>query len=191
MEEGRRKARRLARSRGFSCDEIEDLEQDLIWTALVSLPSFDPSKGNVEAWIVSVIGNRAKNLGEARRAACRDYRKLDGSLQDLVPTEDGGVVERGETFGVNEYLRRTRRKPQPIRQKTTSPPEDRAGLRADLARVRDGLPARLRAVLDVLLRDPTAADGARTLGVSPSTFYERRSALVDALRTAGLEDYLR
>jgi len=161
--------------------DLEDLEQRIIPAALEILKKHDPARGSKGALFAPALRNRVRNMIAFERAACRDHRLLGGSLQDPVALDDGHPEERGEVFDAEEYLRLTRGGPRP---------DDVRSLALDLARMRDALPDALRLVLDVLAADIPRAEAARQLGISRSTFDERRKALGTALEAAGIGEYL-
>ena len=139
---------------------------------------FDPARGSWEGFISRVMRNHARKMIAARKAACRDYRRLVGSLQDPIVSEpDKDPVERGEFLDADGYLRTSRRQGGWI---------DRDSTTRDVARVVAKLPADLQVICACLAQNMTLTDIAAQLGISRDTVYERRKALQRAFGQAGL-----
>jgi RNA polymerase sigma factor (sigma-70 family) len=174
--------RRLAGSYGLPPDAQEDIEQNLALSVILALPRFDPVRGTDVAFITGVIRNKVRKIIEEQKAACRDYRRRGGSLQDPIQIDpDSDPIERGESCDLGTYLWFSRGEPDP---------EETADLRLDLDRAAETLPRHLQTMLRVLRLGLSDTESARYLGISRETFYQRRRKLGQHLQQAGISDYL-
>ena len=155
------KASRMAGKYGFSCDEAEDLGQELLADLVARWPHFDPDRGNAMAFIRRVMENRIATILEGRRAQCRDYRRTaDGGLSAGDPIDAGGSKDA-----------------------------EMRDLSIDVRRLRDQLRPELASIA-VLLPSKKLNDIGRQLGLSRSTLYRRLRELRSAAAGLGLDRYL-
>lgn len=175
-------SQRLIGKYGLREDDRDDIEQILIVAVLRNLPLYDESRGPREAFISRIVRNRTRNIIAGQKATCRDYRSRVGSLQDPIPScHDGDEIEWGETFDAGEYLRLTRGQRGEAEQ---------IDLRIDLGQVLSELPPDLKALCTSLIQGLNDTEAARQLGISRTTFYERRKRLKQRFMEAGLSIYL-
>lgn len=155
-----------------------DIEQELRIAVWQARDQFDPARGTWEGFVSRVIRNHARKIIARQRAACRDYRRVVGSLQDPIVSEpDDDPVERGEFLDADGYLRMSRRQ---------GAWTDRNAPSRDIARVVAELPPDLQGVCAYLAQGMAVTDIAAKLGISRDTVYERRKALQQAFERAGL-----
>jgi len=177
------KARQLVGQAGFTRDDQEDIQQDLILDLLRRLPRFDPSRACLHTFIARVLEHGVARLIEHRQAAMRDYRCCTCSLNDPLENDDGEQVERGDLLSQDDYLRSQGRSIAPL--------EDRVALRMDRDRLVATLTPELR---DLCLRfeaGQTITDISRDTGTPRGTLYERMKKLKALAEDAGLREYLR
>ena len=176
------KARQLAGSSGFTRDEMEDIEQELRTDLLERLPKYDPAKASRNTFVTRLIDNKISRLVRHRSTACRDYRRVECSVNDIVTDASGNKVERECTIDRDEAEMRAGKRRRPER--------DEVDLRHDVSLAVATLPAHLRQIADLLSKQSPAAT-ARTLGISPSTIYCEISKMRRIFEDAGLREYLK
>ena len=175
------KARQLVGKAGYTWDDIEDIEQDLIRDLLEHLPKFDPAKATLNTFAVRVVEGKISKLLRDRQAEMRDHRRESFSLNEEVETEDG-TVDVFEVVPQDEIDLRTGRYNRPA--------ADRAHLLMDMNAVLIGLSPELRQVAD-MLRTLSVAEVARELGIPRRTFrMNHLSKLRRAFAACHMDDYL-
>jgi len=175
------KARQLVGKAGYTLDDVEDLEQDLIRDLLERMEKFDPAKAKLSTFADRVVCRRICNLLRHRQAEMRDHRCVAFSMNEELETEEG-PMERHETIGQDEVDLRTGRYNRPA--------ADRAHLHMDMNAVLIGLSPELRQIAD-MLRTMSVAEVARSLGIPRSTFRDNYLAqLREAFAVSRLDDYL-
>jgi len=178
------KARQLLGKYGFTEADFEDLQQELLLHVLKHLPNFDSGKASIRVFVTTLIDKRIANLVEDQEADCRDWRRVERSLDDPVPDEgeDGedGMASFGDTISEDQgdarlgVARHSR--------------EDRADLAMDLARALQRLTPRDRQLCE-LLKEYTAEETARLAGVDRSHVHRRIKAIREVFTNAGLGEY--
>lgn len=96
----RRKARRLARSPGFTRSDREDLEQEIAARLLVRLARLKPQPRHRGAYLAGVVENIIRGVARDRRAAKRDPARE----APPGPAEDAEPAARDELEGVERRL---------------------------------------------------------------------------------------
>jgi len=178
------KARQLVGNYGFVEADREDLEQDLTVDLLQRLPSFDPARASLHTFIARVVDHAVVSLIEHRSAACRDYRRNGGSLNDPVGGDDGDdePAEVGDLIDQDTYLRSTG-------QPAVSVP-DQVALHLDLECFLAVVPPELQDLYRRLDAGRTMTDIARETGLCRDTLHERRRKLAALAERAGLRVYV-
>jgi RNA polymerase sigma factor (sigma-70 family) len=162
----RRKARLLASRAGFTKQDHQDLEQELVLRLLQSLDLFDPEQAHPNVFITTVIERSVAMILRERRAKKRDggvVRSLDQSQ-----TKDGNPVEPKD--------------PHPGDQEAFD-------LASDLAEVLTRLPDKLSALAERLKRQ-SLSQVARDLGLPRTTLQRQVQRLRKCFEDAGLRIYL-
>jgi len=178
----RHKARQLVGKAGYTKDDVEDIEQDLIRDLLERLPKFDPARATLNTFADRVIGSRVCNLLRHRQTEMRDCRREAFSLNDEIETEDG-PMQLHETVSQDEVDLRTDR--------YTRPAAERDHLNFDLKAVIVSLPPELQEVAE-MLRSHSVAEVVRALGIPRRTFREKHLAqLREVFAASRMDDYLR
>ena len=166
----RNKARQLIGKYGFTHDDREDLEQEMVLDLLVRLPRFDPEKACLNTFVSRIVDRKVSTMIRRQRAGKRDHRREAWSLDE--PIGDGGGADRSEAVGEDD--------PEP----------DRLDLRLDLQVAVEDLSPELRRLVELLLTH-TKVDAAAELGVPRSTLYGNGIArLRKAFEDRGLREYL-
>ena len=111
LDQVRRKANQLVGRAGFTYQDKEDLEQELIARVLQSLRSFDPRRGHRNAFITTVVERYAKNILRNKQAAKRDYRRVS-SINVMINIDGETPVELAHLITQRELDARRRRHPR-------------------------------------------------------------------------------
>lgn len=180
------KARQLLGKYGFTQSDFDDLRQELLLYVLKQMPKFDGDRADVRVFITSVVDRRIANIIDEQEAECRDYRRVERSLDDWVPDDgDGGEGEtwttRGKTITEDEaraHLCQARRSRQEL-----------AELGMDISKVLDRLSPRDRQ-LCLLLKEHNVSEVSRRIGLSRWSVHQRIKAIRQAFVDAAIRDYL-
>jgi RNA polymerase sigma-70 factor, ECF subfamily len=177
----RGKTRQLVRRAGFTRSDADDVEQEIALDLLKRLPRFDPSKASLRTFATRIVEHHVATLIESREAPCRDWRRAEESLDELIPDDAGEVVPRWRTFDEEECAGRRR----------GDEPDERAarGLRIDVADAFVALDPALRDVAERLCVS-TPTEVARATGRPRTTVYESIARIRDAFGDAGLSAYV-
>lgn len=178
----RHKARQLIGKYGFSRDDYDDLQQEMMLDLLRRLGKYDPSKAGLSTFVARVVDRKVSTLIRHQRQEKRDYRRHVCPLDAQVEDQDGqqrGLDEVLSQDAFDEEIARYDR-----------PEAERIDLRLDLSLVLDELPEDLRH-LARRLQTRTVAEIARELGVPRSTLYEKGIACLRKIfEDNGLREYL-
>lgn len=176
----RRKVKQLITRAGFTPQDREDLEQELLARVLQSLPSFDPSRAHRNRFITAVLERFAANILRDKLAGKRDYRRIC-SLNVTINVADEGPIELAEAISQRELGARLGR-----RQRSG---QELVELALDIADVMSVLPAELQRLAE-RLKEESVSEIARTMGVPRTTTNESVRRLRRRFERAGLKDYL-
>jgi RNA polymerase sigma-70 factor (ECF subfamily) len=176
----RRKARRLARRRGSTHQDREDIEQDLVLDLLERLPAFDPDKADRDVFVRMVVSHAVADLLRRTRARKRDDRSV-ASLGAPLADEGDGPPDLAAAVGRPERDARLGRRPRDD--------AEQAQLALDLAEVVARLPPALRDLAE-RLKTRSVSEVARDLGIPRTTLRDRLRVIGGRLERAGLRDYL-
>lgn len=148
----RRKARSLARCRGLTEHDIEDLEQDLFLDLLERWPKFDPDKSPPIHFIRKVLRNRAANFLRHRKTDKHRWARRALPLHKIQSESELGLAD-------------------PL-----ADPRDPRGERREealqVAELLAGLPPRLRRVCE-LLGTLTVTEAAQILQTDRANIYRQ------------------
>ena len=177
------KAQQLIGKAGYTKNDIEDIEQDLIVDLLERLPKFDPAKATYNTFVSRLVDRKISNLIRYRTQEIRDFRCENCSIHDFIESGGNGQekVERIETVTQDEQDFRT--------GKHIRSAEERLDLRLDITLVLSKLPLELRKAAE-LLQTMSITATARELGVPRSTLYGRIAELRPIFEAMGLNDQM-
>jgi RNA polymerase sigma-70 factor (ECF subfamily) len=161
----RRKVQLLVGRAGFTKQDRQDLEQELVLRLLQSLDLFDPEQAHPNVFITTVIERAVAMILRQRRA-----KKRHGGVQSL----DQGRENAGDSS-------------EPIDPRPTE--QEALDLATDLAEVLAKLPDDLRALAE-RLKSQSLSQAARDLGVPRSTLQRQVQRLRRCFEDAGLRIYL-
>jgi RNA polymerase sigma-70 factor (ECF subfamily) len=178
----RYKARQLIGKYGFTRDDYDDLQQEMMLDLLSRLGKYDPSKAGLSTFVARVVDRKVSNLIRHRK---QEKRKFSVRVLPLDAEVDG---QDGEPLGLDEVLSQDAFDDEVGRH--DRPRSERLDLRIDLTLALDELPDDLRE-LARRLQTRTMAEIARELGVPRSTLYEKGMArLRKIFEDKGLREYL-
>jgi RNA polymerase sigma-70 factor (ECF subfamily) len=173
----RRKVRKLMGRAGFTQQDRQDLVQELTLKLLQRLPSFDPSKAPLHAFITLVVERCVANMIRDQQAPKRQWLR---SLQERPPDKEGSGAELAQTL--SQWAQDARRGVFPRSA------EEQAQLAADVAAVLASLPPEQRDLAERLMTQSLSAI-ARDKGVPRTTLYTLVRRLRERFQRAGLQDY--
>lgn len=176
----KRKVRQIIGRAGYTRQDKEDLEQELLTRLLQGLRSFDPDVAHRKSFVTAIVERAVATILRDAEAQKRDHRRIS-SLQRLVDLTDEGPTELAETIGDREYNGRRCRDPRSD--------EDLAQLVTDLAEVIDSMPGELRDLAERMKTQSISAI-AREIGVPRTTLNDAVRRLRQRFEQAGLRDYL-
>jgi RNA polymerase sigma-70 factor (ECF subfamily) len=175
-------ALRLIRRAGFTSEDFHDIVQELTIHLWEQLDRFDPSRGKRTTFIDRVVRNKAADILEARRAACRDCRLEMESIHEVVPADDGEdacLEDLAETDAVRSQ------------QGLSHDPFERGvELRVDLLRALARLSPEQLDLCRRLLENPNRSRIAADLGISRDTLYQSIHEIRAIFEQAGLRVHL-
>ena len=173
------KANQLVGKYGFSADDREDIEQDLVVAILEAAPSWDAGRGSRNTYDNRIVLRKIATIIRHRKRQRRDYRRNVASLHDAARDEDGASVTVGDMMTDDADRRGSKSSGNP----------DRIDLAVDLRQAVGRLEPELRR-LCALLTTGTKAAAAEAIGVSKPTVFKRRDAIRQRFCELGLEEYL-
>ena len=177
----RNKARQLMGKGGLTLDDIEDVQADMTLDILSRLPKLDLTKGTFKTFIMRLVERRISQIFRHRTQEKRDFRRKDGSLNDLIEDTEGGLTERWNTISEDDAdIRRGKR--DRIR-------EEQEQIKLDVSFVIPKLPDDLREVVADLLVTGTIAETARNLGIPRPTLYGALERIRRIFTEKDLQDY--
>ncbi|MEO2026662.1 MAG: sigma-70 family RNA polymerase sigma factor [Fuerstiella sp.] len=176
----KRKVRQIVGRAGYTRQDKEDLEQELLTRLLQGLRSFDPDVAHRKSFVTAIVERAVATILRDAEAQKRDHRRIS-SLQRLVDLTDEGPTELAETIGDREYNGRRCRDPRSD--------EDLAQLVTDLAEVIDSMPGELRDLAERMKTQSISAI-AREIGVPRTTLNDAVRRLRQRFEQTGLRDYL-
>jgi len=177
----RHRARQLARTEGFTAQDIEDIQQDLIMDLLERLSKFDATKATCNMFVTSIIDRKVAAFIRDRNCKKRNPRREECSLNECIDDGEGGSIERIQTIAADEtdrWLGRQARSDQ-----------ETAELALDVEEVLKRLPDNLRRLCE-FLKTGSIADAARAMGVPRTTLHDHVKQLREVFEAAGMRDYL-
>lgn len=176
----RRKINQLVGRAGFTSQDGDDLQQDLILRVLQSLPSFDSDQGHRNKFITAVVERHVANILRNKQAEKRDHRRIS-SLNVMVEIAKDKKAELAQTIGQRELdarLGRRRRSDHELAQ-----------LALDLADVIATMPESWQTLLE-LRKTQTMSEIASGMGVPRTTLNDWMRRIRQRFEKAGMRDYL-
>lgn len=178
----RHKAWQLIGKYGFTLDDYDDLQQEMMLDLLRRIGRYDPDKAGLNTFVSRIVDRKISNLIRHQRQEKRDYRLQVLPLDAQVEDQDGQPRGLDEIVSQDAYDSEVGRH--------DLPEAARSDLKIDISQALDELPAEL---LDLArrLQTRTVAEIARELAVPRSTLYEKGIArLRKIFEDKGLREYL-
>lgn len=166
------KARKISHRPGMSRSDAPDLAQ-IAWVGVVeALPSYDPSRGSLMAFLASVVENALASHLRWRFAEMRSPLREECSLNEMVRDPEGNLVERHELIEAAGY-----------------DPTERIDREFDVATVLARMPDDLRAVA-ITLAHGTVHSTSKALGISRPAVERAMEQIRVVFEDADLRAYL-
>ncbi len=176
----RRKIKQLIGRAGFTKQDREDLEQELILRLLQRWPRFNPNLAHRNVFTTTVIERFVATILRDKQAEKRDHRRVT-SLNVTVNIGEDETAELADTISKRELDAQRGRSPHSD--------EELAQLRQDLAEIIAKLPEKLKALAE-RLKTETVSEIARNLGIPRTTLHESVRRLRQRFENTGLKEYL-
>ncbi|MBI5787824.1 MAG: RNA polymerase subunit sigma-24 [Candidatus Schekmanbacteria bacterium] len=176
----RKRAKQLVGKAGFTKDDREDLEQELLFDLICRLPKFNPERAGRKTFITRLVNNKIFVISESKTSAKRDYRLCVASLNDYVEEKDDGSMELGEIIGQDKYFL--------ITGKCSRPPVELGDLSVEIKRIIAGLPPPFRRLCEQLQVE-TITEISQNTGISRASIYEDIKELRQLFENIGLKNY--
>lgn len=174
----RRKVRQIIGRAGFTSQDREDLEQDLLTRLIQSLASFDPTKAHRNAFVTAVVERHVATLLRNARAAKRDHRRVTNiRMATCQPDHD---ESSDVVFDIDRDVRR------PSVSGTTT---DQIDLQIDVRIVLERLPEDLREFASAR-SVKSMSEVSRESDTPRTTLYHVADDLREHFEAAGLRDYV-
>ncbi len=177
----RRKVKQLIGRAGFTKQDREDLEQDLLVRVLQSMPRFDEDQAHFNKFVTAVVERYVANILRNKKAEKRDHRRVK-SLNVTIDVAEEGATEFAQTIGDRELDARL------CRQRRTD--EELSQLGDDLAILIATLPDDWQTMLKLRKSRPMA-EVAREMDLPRTTLVGWMKQIRQRFEDAGLRDYLR
>lgn len=143
--------------------EEDDIAQILRLHVARKAAAHDPGRSSLKTYIENIVANRLRDFMKAQRAACRDRRLEEISMDEDVLGPDGGPEPFGETIDGSDALRRAGMLPWAA--------ED--ALIMDVKLVLEDLTEADRLTCDVLAVTKSLREAAERLGIHVETLRQR------------------
>lgn len=171
-------ANRIAGTFGFTREEREDLEQELLLAVMENAKAFDPTRGSIRTFVGTVI--RGKTLMELRR------RRRESNRGKSIPCLYDETVDGDDVVAYHETLDRSVCMDRMGRDETA--PILISDLCHDVAVSLKLLTPRQRQISHLLMKtDKTTA--AHRMGISRQTLYREIEAIRQAMVDTGIDAY--
>lgn len=176
-----RAARQILRAGNMPAVDIEDIKQELFLHLLRRLPSYDPDRGELKAFITYTIDRRSPRVLSTMRAGGAECGVSVYSLYEPVPGECGDCITREDAIDDQEYR---------LSVGTISrSAQEQAEMRADIHRVLRLLTPRHKDLCQRLMVK-NINQVALEMGVSRQWIYSQIHRLRPIFSQFGMEDYL-
>lgn len=175
-----RKIRQMIGRHGFTRQDWDDLEQELLTRLWQGLRSFDPSVAHRNAFVTAIVERSVATILRDASAEKRDRRRIT-SLQERTSATEEGSAELSESISRREYNNRRCRDPRDD--------EDLALLTSDVSTAIASLPEDLRDLAERLKTQSISAI-ARDLGIPRTTLNDAVRRLRRCFDDMALRNYL-
>lgn len=175
-----RKVNQLIGRAGFTSQDRESLEQEMLARVLQALRRFNPDISHRNKFVTAVVERYVANMLRNKKAGKRDYRRIT-SLNVSIEITSEGLTEFSQTIGDREFdarLGRERRSEQEINQ-----------LAMDMAEVMSTLPETWRTMLE-LRKSRTMVEVAEAMDVPRTTLNDWMRRVRQRFENKGMQDYL-
>jgi RNA polymerase sigma-70 factor (ECF subfamily) len=176
----RRKVKQLIGLAGFTQQDREDLEQELLLRVLQSLPSFDPKQAHRNKFVTAVVERHVATILRNKQAEKRDDRHV-ATINVNIEIDDVGFVEIAQVVSEQELDSRIGRKRRSS--------DDLTNLALDLAAVIAAMPKQWQELAE-RRKSQTMQEISEAMGIPRTTLNETMQLITARFKRAGLRDYL-
>jgi RNA polymerase sigma-70 factor, ECF subfamily len=166
---------RLIGHAGFTEEDREDLQQELMSDVLDGLKLFNPACGTIGTFLARLVERRILTRTRNRRASKRNFRRNGPSLNEEIQDANGDTVELAETIDT-----------QTVHPGHTD--TELLQLATDLKRVLADLPEDERN-LCLRLKTQSVREISAETGISVATLYGKIASIRRRLKKAGMAGY--
>jgi DNA-directed RNA polymerase specialized sigma24 family protein len=180
MRIARARAYALIGSWGFTPEDREDIQQEILLEQWIAMKKYDHSRGSERTFLNRLTDNKVASMVAYRRAACREreYRALQ-----LDPILEGKPIASSSPGRVKKFLFGDNC--EIAWQRGSRPTIDLLNLRIDVGRVLGCLPEHFQCIAHVLQFEKPS-EAAKRLNVSRGTIYRAIKVLKRAFEVWGL-----
>jgi RNA polymerase sigma-70 factor (ECF subfamily) len=175
------KAWQMVGKYGFTKDDVEDIQQEIMLDILNRLPKFKRNHRGIRKFIRRLIDNRISYLKKHREAKLRDHRRIERGLDDWSHDEHNRWTSLGATITEDDALGHLGRRRLSSRK--------RIDLALDTVALLDQL-SKLDRKLCLQLQAKTVSEISRQTGVVRTRIYERLRVIRQKFLQAGMDEYL-
>lgn len=173
------KAKNLIGKAGFTKDDLEDIQQEIILDILQRLPGYDPAKSSRRTFINDIADNKIARLIEERNADKRDYHSTPESL-DAVNDDGDRTWESRINSVTNEDF--------PWNVWSGLSDFDRLELREDIIPVLKKLPPKLQDICIRLMQNSICGVSIET-GIPKTTLLDHMKKIRKHFEKSGLKNF--
>jgi len=166
----------------------DDLEQQIAMEVIRRRSKFDSKKAQENTFLARLVKHARYDILDARKAACRDYRREEAVLSQWVQLSESPHPAYNVWASRGELVTE-----QDVRSRRCGPstdPEELRDLAIDLAEAASRLSPRHREIFEHYAILGSARDVADAIGLHHSSVCDALKQIKQHLATAGLEVYL-
>ncbi|HAI13378.1 MAG TPA: hypothetical protein DCM28_16845 [Phycisphaerales bacterium] len=176
------KARQIVGKTGYTLDDVDDIQQDLVLDLLEHLPQYNPDLASYKTYVTRVVDRKVSNLLRHRQMEKRNYRRETGSIYDQMYSGGKQAMQLIEAMTEKEHDRRL--------GISRMPQDERSHLQIDVHMLLEDLPPDLRRAAE-LLKTMSVNQAADEFGIPRSTFYlNYLEPLRDIFQSEAMDDCL-
>ena len=177
-----RKAQRLMGHYRFTESDQDDIVQTITFDVLRKRSRVNATRAQDMAFLICLVEHAVADLIAARKAACRDYRREEGALDQWQKDPFGDWALRGEMFTEEDAGRRV--------GWPSSSQEDRRDLLIDMSEAVSKLSPRDREIFEQYAALRSARAVGKAMDLHHSTVCDALAQIKEHFQKSGLEAYL-
>jgi len=174
------KARQMVDNYGWTETDQDDIVHSLILEFIQSWPEYNPKRSKPQTFISRIMDNALKDMIKHRQAAVRDYRRVDCSLNDLVPDPEDDKEE------TSRYKLMSEERSYAHRSGSRLSDLERLQLQMDIEKVYEALTVAQVEICELLKHHLTKTAAARDLCIPLSTLNDKISKIREVFIAYGV-----